>query len=74
MTHTEHPQKREVYQGWIDAIIIEAEHDILDTWEINFIESVFDQLERMSYLTQAQAEKLEDIYVRCISTNLKEKK
>jgi len=55
------PQPREVYQEWIDTIITEASDDLND-WESKFIESIQRHL-YYGDLTEAQAEKLESIYV-----------
>jgi thiaminase len=55
------PQDAKVYQDWIDTILDEAEGELND-WERNFIEDIQISLNRKGKLTQAQAEKLEQIY------------
>ena len=57
------PQSIEVYIFWADAIINEAQ-DKLNNWEIIFIASIQERLEQRKNLTQAQANKLEDIYAK----------
>lgn len=54
------PQSREVYLGWIDALSDVGED--LNTWESNFVNSIYDQLMCGRILTELQAEKLEFIY------------
>lgn len=56
------PQPTLVYQHWIKDILEESS-DKLSDWESSFIENVESQL-RYRNLTQAQAEKLESIYVK----------
>jgi len=54
-------QSPKVHREWLDTIIKEAS-DKLNDWETTFIESIERQLDRRTPLTQAQEEKLEDIY------------
>lgn len=55
------PQSKEVIQSWIDAILEEASDKIND-WEANFIDSIQTSLNRYGKLTEAQENKLENIY------------
>jgi len=55
------PQSREVYQHWIDTILEEAS-DELNDWESSFIANIQTTLSIYGKLTEAQAEKLENIY------------
>lgn len=57
------PQPIEVYKGWLDAILIEAS-DKLNDWESMFIGSLETKLMNGQQLTKAQAEKLEQLYVK----------
>lgn len=54
-----HPPK--VYRDWTDKIM--REFDKLNGWEQNFIWAINYQLNKKQSLSQAQAEKLENIYV-----------
>lgn len=54
------PQTLEVYKSWVSAI--EDVSEELNDWELNFIESISDKLDRRSNLTERQAEVLERIY------------
>lgn len=56
------PQSKEVYNSWIEAIMSEAS-DKLSDWESSFIASIEGRLIHQN-LTQSQAEKLEQIYVK----------
>lgn len=55
------PQSPEIYQSWINAIVIEASDSLTD-WEGIFIQSVANQLERGRELSERQANILETIY------------
>lgn len=59
------PQPIEVYKDWIDSIETEAS-DRLNDWESTFVSNI---RERLLYgpLTEAQADKLESIYVKYTS-------
>lgn len=52
-----------VYQNWIGAILHEVQFS-LNQWEKDFITSLYHRLDKGNNLSQAQAAKLEDIYVR----------
>lgn len=51
----------EDYKYWVDTILSEAS-DLLSNWETTFIESLDARLSNGFNLSQAQAEKLEQIY------------
>ncbi len=55
------PQSIDVYKSWIEALNSEAS-DELTTWEVSFIESLTDRLDKGMNLTERQAEVLEKIY------------
>ena len=57
------PQDISVYRGWIAAITDEAS-DKLNDWETNFIASLDERLTLGRNLTEYQAEKLEEVYVK----------
>ena len=61
--HSEYPQDPGVYHAWIEVIVDEA-MDELNSWETGFIESISNQLDSGKSLSQAQANKLEDIYTK----------
>lgn len=56
------PQIRQVYRDWIDAITTEAS-DKLSDWETNFLDNLSEKLFHYD-LSQKQAEKLEELYVK----------
>lgn len=60
------PQEIDIYKYWIDMIKSEAS-DKLNSWEIDFINSLDSRLERNINLTENQANKLESIYVKYTS-------
>jgi len=55
------PLNIEVYKSWCEAIQEEASDDLND-WEISFIESIYQRLNKNQNLTENQDKKLEDIY------------
>lgn len=55
------PQSREIYQSWVNALFEESS-DELTEWEMNFVESIDEQLRKDRILSQRQAETLERIY------------
>lgn len=57
------PQENETYRAWIDSIIDEASDDLND-WENSFLDSLSSRLISGYNLTQAQAEKLEQLYTK----------
>jgi hypothetical protein len=57
------PQDIEVYRTWIRALYDEAS-DELNDWENTFVDNVATQLLNNRNLTEAQAEKLEQIYAK----------
>lgn len=57
------PQTIEIYKSWIDAIENEAS-DNLNDWEQKFVGSLQTRLLKGNNLTQLQAEKLEEMYVK----------
>jgi len=57
------PEPNSVYQDWINTIQEESS-DALNDWEISFIANVEQRILSGWYLTEAQAVKLEQIYVR----------
>jgi hypothetical protein len=57
------PQPIDVYVSWYTAVIDEAS-DQLNDWEMNFIESIGEQLRQGRNLSEKQAEKLENIYAK----------
>ena len=59
------PQTRIVYREWIDAITTEAS-DKLNDWENDFIDKMADYLFHHD-LSENQAKKLEEIYVKYTS-------
>ncbi len=59
-----HPQK--VYLDWIKTIEEEASDD-LTTWEISFIASIQQRISTNWDLTETQADKLEQVYVKYTS-------
>ena len=61
--HSSYPQDNDIYTTWHEAITIEA-FDKLNKWEAGFIVSISEQLEINRPLSQAQANKLEDIYTK----------
>lgn len=56
------PQPIEVYKDWLSAILAEAS-DNLNDWESMFIGSIESKLLENRQLTEAQANRLEQIYV-----------
>ena len=52
-------QPPEVYQDWVDRILVEAK---LTQWEQDFVDSINRQLELGVKLSPAQANKLESIH------------
>ncbi len=60
------PQSREVYRHWIESITTEAS-DKLTSWETSFVNDMERILDFRVNLTEAQATKLEDIYVKYTS-------
>lgn len=54
---------REILLYWIQSIEDEAS-DRLSAWEVNFIDSLSQQLQYKTELSQAQEEKLESIYAK----------
>jgi hypothetical protein len=59
-------QPIEVYQGWLEAIESEAS-DKLNDWETQFIGSMQTKLLKGHNLTEFQAKKLEEVYVKYTS-------
>jgi hypothetical protein len=57
------PQSHLVYENWINAVISEAS-DRLNDWETKFIEAMRERVVMKLNITQAMAEKLEQIYVQ----------
>lgn len=57
------PKSKEVLQSWIDAIKDEASDSLTD-WETDFIDSIENQLEARSHLSEKQEEILERIYAQ----------
>lgn len=55
-------QPKDVLKAWIGAIDDESEE--LTEWEVNFINSIDEQLVRSGSLSQKQQEILEKIYVK----------
>lgn len=55
------PQPKEVLQSWIDAIFNEASDD-LNEWEATFMNDIDVKVRLKGELSQAQEEKLEQIY------------
>lgn len=55
------PQPTDVYKNWVDTILDEASDELTD-WEINFIESINNQLVSGRTLSQKQADIVERIY------------
>lgn len=55
------PLPKEVYLEWIKTLSEEASEE-LSSWEMSFISSIEDQLNRGWILSQAQHDKLETIY------------
>ena len=53
-------QSREVVKGWIDRVNDEGRG--LTAWEQQFMESITEQFDRSSYLSDKQIEILERIY------------
>jgi len=56
-------QSIQVYRAWHEAIMNEGEDKLTD-WERKFIDSMDGILAANFTLTQSQAEKLEQIYVK----------
>lgn len=56
------PQPRSTYRYWVEAILMEAS-DKLSDWEKNFIDDIDNRL-NFNDLTEAQANKLEQIYTK----------
>lgn len=56
------PQSRGTYRYWIEAILMESS-DKLSDWERKFVDDIDNRL-NFNDLTQSQAEKLEQIYVK----------
>ena len=54
-------QPKEVYQEWIDTLIMEASDELTD-WEERFLTSIQSYLLRNGKLSESQAETLEKIY------------
>jgi len=57
------PQGKDVYRKWVEDIIMESEEK-LNEWERTFIASIETRLDNNWQLTETQAQKLEDIYVK----------
>jgi hypothetical protein len=57
------PQSIDVYKDWLVSILIEAT-DKLNDWELSFITNIDMRLGNGIQLTETQAEKLEQIYVK----------
>jgi hypothetical protein len=60
------PQPNEVYLAWCKAIFKDALETMSD-WELKFVQSMHLTAQLGHTFTQAQAEKLEDIYVKYTS-------
>ena len=60
------PQPIEVYRSWVDAIAREASDDLND-WETKFVDDMDTRLTQLTNLTEGQADKLEQIYVKYTS-------
>lgn len=56
------PRAAIVYKDWVRDIIDESQ-DKLTAWELKFIADIEMKLDKGYTLSQAQAEKLESIYV-----------
>lgn len=59
-------QPIEVLQHWIESLEMEASERMTD-WELNFVESVSNQLSMFGKLSQKQQEILERLYVKYTS-------
>jgi hypothetical protein len=57
------PQEIEVYRTWVRALYEEAS-DKLSDWENSFVDNIGTQLLSNRNLTEAQAEKLEQVYAK----------
>lgn len=60
------PQPLDVYRQWISDIETEAS-DRLTPWETSFIANITMKLDNLFQLTEEQANKLEQIYVKYTS-------
>jgi len=60
------PKPIAVYIQWVVDIAEESSEKLSD-WENTFIESVYTRLEYGTQLTEAQAKKLEELYVKYTS-------
>lgn len=60
------PQPIEVYKDWLLDILVEAS-DNLNDWESSFIANLQMRVDCGLNLSQSQAEKLEQIYVKYTS-------
>lgn len=54
-------QPREVLQQWVDSVLDQGER--MTDWELHFAESIADQLEFGSGVSERQEEILERLYV-----------
>jgi hypothetical protein len=66
MTKIWQAQPIDVYKTWLVAITEEAS-DKLNNWELNFLDSIANRLMASRNLTEFQAQKLEEIYVKYTS-------
>lgn len=55
------PLEPVTYQQWVNKIILELD---LNEWEQNFIQGLYKLLAKGHRISELQAKKLEDIYVR----------
>lgn len=53
--------KKEVIRDWIERCMDEARG--LNAWEVQFLESISEQFDLRGSLSEAQEDKLEQIYV-----------
>lgn len=60
------PQSNLVYEDWIDRIIADSEASCkeLNDWELKFIHSIQMRLKMKQFISQAIADKLEEIYIK----------
>jgi hypothetical protein len=57
------PQPLQVYRDWINDIMLQASDNLSD-WENSFIANITMRLDNLYALSEGQAEKLEQIYVK----------
>lgn len=57
------PHSIDTYKHWVVDILTEASNELND-WESNFVSNIDNQLDADRQLSEAQADKLEQIYVK----------